>query len=530
MAEENKEFKRMPPPLPNPPGAAARPPLPFLPPPPASAAPPLPSGSFPALPPLAAPAPRPNLSGAGALPPFLGAAPGAGRPAEPSPEKLEYERKLAEIEKRLADEHEKLLLANLKSQEESATAARVEVSIKDLQEKLRRDRREQEHEEARLKLESKLQEMEERLAQERETWVTTLRNQMNARQGQDKEIESHFALRMQEMERRWLDEKAQWQKLALAKDEEIRSFRSLAEKLKGVDGELAKALADKSRMAERLDELSRDRAEALGKIQALGEKERENVSLRTEINSLRMHQERDMYVMRADKDVEVRKHKDEAERAKEEVSRLRDELQKLGAVTVTLDRIEAEGKKYKEEAENARAEIQKIKAVAAILEKQLGSSRARIMELHAAKASWDKTQEKYKTEFMAIQRKWVEREKEIRSNGALQLAQLLDGEKEKLKALSQEELNQRVAKIAEQMQRENGTQKARLEAEFRAQLERDLVSRTEKLQTDWDNAREELEKEIDRLHKEMLKRDADWSRRFLSTGKSEPPQAPMPRA
>ncbi|OGR88648.1 MAG: hypothetical protein A3J74_05430 [Elusimicrobia bacterium RIFCSPHIGHO2_02_FULL_57_9] len=353
------------------------------------------------------------------------AGPAAARPNEPSPEKLEYERKFAEIEKRLADEHEKLLLANLKSQEESATAARVEVSIKELQEKLRRDRREQEQEEARHKLEAKLQEMEERLAQERETWVATLRNQMQVRESQEKEVENHLALRIQEMERRWLDEKAQWQKIAFGKDEEIRNLRSLAEKLRSADLELSKTSADKNRL--------------------------------------------------------------------------------------------------KEDAENAKYELQKLKAVAATLERQLSAARAQAGEFQTAKACWEQTREKYKAEFSVLQRKWLERERELRAEAVLQLSKMLDTERDKLKALSQEEINQRVSKIAEQMQREREAERIQMEGDFRVQLERELASRAEKLQSDWDNAREELEREIDRLHKEMLKRDADWSRRMASPERPQPP-------
>ena len=202
-------------------------------------------------------------------------------------ERVELEKKLAEMEKRLLEEREKLLIANVKREEGAATAARVEVSIKELQDKLRRDRREQDQEEQRLKMETKLQEVEQRLAQERETWVSTLKNQLQARDGQDKELETHFAMRAQEMERRWLEEKAQWQKVALAKDEEIRNLRSLAEKLKGADVELSKAVSEKKWLETRVHELTQERAEAFATLQAAAEREKENIQLRADVQMAR---------------------------------------------------------------------------------------------------------------------------------------------------------------------------------------------------------------------------------------------------
>src|ERR1700674_6116749 len=122
------------------------------------------------VPPLPPFAPLPPL-------PQRGAAPEGERPRDAHPGGTDYDRKLAELEKRLQEEREKLLRANLKSQEEAAAAARVEVSLKELQDRLRRERRDQEQEESRLKLEAKLHEMEGRLAQERAPWVSTLNSQ-----------------------------------------------------------------------------------------------------------------------------------------------------------------------------------------------------------------------------------------------------------------------------------------------------------------------------------------------------------------
>src|SRR5208282_3582410 len=181
--------------------------------------------SKPPLPPMAPPSQEPRK--------FEGSAPESG---------ADLQHRLIELEKRLQEEKEKVLLANLRSQEEATYAVKVEGAIKDVQDKLRRDRRENELEETRLKLETKLRELETRLVHERETWVATLQEQVKSRESQDKEIETHFVGRVEEMERRWLEEKAHWQKLLMAKDEEVRNLKAQAERLKTFEVELQRAL------------------------------------------------------------------------------------------------------------------------------------------------------------------------------------------------------------------------------------------------------------------------------------------------
>ena len=257
---------KFPPPPPLPPGRGGAP----LPPPlPSSAGkpsmpPPLPSRpgapSLPPMPRFGAPATTPPA------PPSFSAAPAPDRTKEREEKiermKDEFEGKLELLEKKLTQEREKSLLMQLRSQEETVTAAKVEVSLKELQDRLRRDRRDQEAEETKIKLERRAQELEGRLAQERETWVSTLKSQLASRESQDKEVETHFAVRLQEMERRWLEEKAQWQKAALAKDDEVRTLRALAEKLRGADTELTKAVGERKLIDERLTEVLQERAVA----------------------------------------------------------------------------------------------------------------------------------------------------------------------------------------------------------------------------------------------------------------------------
>ncbi len=121
--------------------------------------------------------------------------------------KSDLEGKIAELEKRLMEEREKVLLASLRSKEEEAVSAKVETSIKDIQDKLRREKREQELEENRRKAEARAMEMERRMAEEREAWVATLKGQLNQRDQATQEMELHFAARLKDLEYRWSQEK-----------------------------------------------------------------------------------------------------------------------------------------------------------------------------------------------------------------------------------------------------------------------------------------------------------------------------------
>lgn len=501
--DKDKEPKRPPlPPLPakggsgGPPpfppfGGGGKPPLPPL----GGAKPPLPAlpgaGGRPGLPPLPAGGARPAAPSMPGLPGMGASMPPAPPPQESGAEreKREMEQKLAVMEKRLQEEREKLLVANLKSQEEANTAARVEISIKELQDKLRRDRRDQEHEESRTKLEAKLQEMEQRLAQERETWVTTLRGQMQGRETQEKEIETHFAARIQEMERRFLEEKAQWQKLMFAKDEEARNLRALAEKLKGADVELTKTTAEKKWLEARVSELSMERGDMQSRIQAAHQHEKDNIQLKADLGVTRERLDRELSGLRI-------ASKEREERLMSDLERLNRELETQGGRLRVES--EAEIRRYKETAEMAGAQLMKLRGVAGALEKQSSTARAQVAEL-------SRNQERYKAEFVVLQRKWIEREKEIRNESQAQMTQMLEVEKSKIKIMSQEEINSRVNKLSEQLKAEKDMEVRTVEAQLQV-----------KIQDAANLSRKEMEGEIDRLHREAFKKEADWSQRVLA--------------
>lgn len=508
----------MPPPLPS---AAGRPPMP----------PPLPGKSgAPSLPPMpsfgapmSAP-PAPPSFGAPAAP---AAAPDRSKEREEKIERMkdEFESKLEALEKKLGEEREKSLLMQLRSQDETVTAAKVEVSLKELQDKLRRDRREQEADEIKIKLERRAQELEARLAQERETWVTTLKSQLASRETQEKEVETHFAVRLQEMERRWLEEKAQWQKTALAKDDEVRTLRTLAEKLKGADVELSKVSGERKLLEERLNEVLQERAEAVARLQGATDREKEAIQLRADLTLTR--QQGALMQERLERDLAALRHssREREERLMADQERLQRDLanikQNLEAQhEANLRRAKAENDaelfKYKDVAEKSSAELQRLRAVAGALERQGASSRAQLDELRRAAAAWEKTQERYKAEFVVLQRKWVEREKEVRAEATQASLQMVESEKTRLRVQAQDELNTRAAKIADQLRLENESEQKRLESRLRADLERELAERRQAMQAEFDGGRLQTEQELQRLRREIQQKDASWGERMLA--------------
>jgi hypothetical protein len=507
----------MPPPLPS---AAGRPPSP----------PPLPSRpGAPALPPMPSFG-APPMS-APPAPPSFGAAPAAvpdrAKEREEKIERMkdEFENKLEALEKKLGDEREKSLLMQLRSQEDTVTAAKVEVSLKEMQDKLRRDRRDQDAEESKLKLERRAQELEARLAQERETWVTTLKSQLASRETQDKEVETHFAVRLQEMERRWLEEKAQWQKTALAKDDEVRTLRALAEKLRGADTELAKSENTRKLLDERLNEVLQERAEVVARLQGSVEREKESIQLRADLTLTR--QQAALVQERLERDIAALRHssREREERLMGDQERLQRDL---GTVKQTLEaqhdanlrRAKAESEadlfKHKDAAEKATAELQRLRAVAGALERQGASSRAQLDELRRSAGAWEKTQERYKAEFVVLQRKWVEREKEVRAEATQASLQMVESEKMRLRIQAQDELNTRAAKIADQLRLENESEQKRLESRLRADLERELAERRQSIVAETDAARAMADQELGRLRRELQQKDTSWGERMLA--------------
>jgi len=410
--------------------------------------PPMPPGfmkpSFPVRPPSLPGAGGPGKPG---LPPMPGGAPGmpfsqprglssqasfppqASRPAPDEAsrmreEKDKLEKKIGEMEKLVSQEKEKALLATLKNQQDEALSSKVESSLKDIQDKLRRDRHEQEVQEERLALKSKIKELESRLLSERETWMQTLKGQMQERETQSKDVESHFIYRLQEMERRWLDEKAQWQKMISQKEDEVRSFRYDAEKQKELEDELRRSAMEKemqaretSRLRDEVAKLDREKASIESYIKNMPEREREFSDLKVENAVLRAREEK----AHAEVKLGEERNRHEVDSLQKEIGRLQSEIgsisdRKNDEKDDEVRKLQIRHESALQEKERTIAEISgekiraisellkmkgllsRVQAINAVLEKERQSLRLEKMQLAQAMAANIEDVRKYKSE------------------------------------------------------------------------------------------------------------------------------------
>jgi hypothetical protein len=534
MAEESAENiePQGPPPLPPLSGMPAG--APGTPPPPPMGPPPMMGGGFPppAQPPLGAPPGMPAYGAAPNQPPAppvipqapVQAAPPAAPPAPPKAQGDEHQKKIDELEKRLSREREKVLLANLKSQEEKNVAARVETSIKEIQDKLRRDRHDAQGEENRLKLEGKVQELENRLVQERETWVSTLRNQNQNRESQDKEFEQHFMLRVQEMERRWLEEKAQWQKAMNIKEEELRRAKGQMERSVQIEAE-HKALTHEKKTAEaHMTRLTQENAELEAKIKGASEREREYFQVKGELSTAR--EQARLYQERYEREMQAVRmgSKEREQRLLADVERLQHDLasasQKIrGEYESEMRRVrtEADGEvqKSKAQADLAGAALQRMRAVGSALEKQVASLRMQAEENRKLKEELQSINERYKAEFLVLQRRWQDREAELRKQAEKTYDKKLDNERAKIKLRAQEEIQNRIIKVQEQLRREQDGELLKRERVIREETERLVAEKAREARQETEDVRRRFEAELERKSTEGSKRDNTWQERLV---------------
>lgn len=441
-------------------------------------------------------------------------------------EKKEMEEKIRALEKKLEKEHEQVLLANLKSKEEKEIASRVETSIKDIQEKLRRDRREAQTEETRLKLEAKIAELENRLVQERETWVSTLKNQMATRENQDKEIETHFTMRIQEMERRWLEEKAHWQTLTTQKAEEIRKLKDRLDQLEKVDVEYQKTQQAKESLEAKVADLEKAKGELEIKVSAMSERERDYFQMKADLqmarDQLRMSQEkydRDLPSVRASAKEREQRLLADNEKLQTELDGVARRIRAEYEAEIRRLRAESEGelKKARVQADLAGAALQRMRSVGSALEKQAASLRVQAAEAVQLKEEMKRINDRYKAEFIVLQRKWQDREAQLRKEAEDTYAKALETEKAKIKLRAQEEIQNRVLKVQEQLRKEAEGGLLEKERAIRLEMERQVSERAKKAQADLDEMRRKLEEELKRKSDEFAKRDLYWQERQVAS-------------
>ena len=138
--------------------------------------------------------------------------------------KRRFEGQLSELGKQLKEEHEKVLIQNLRSKEEEALSSKVEQQIREMQDKLRREKHEQEIVESRNKAEGQLKDLERRLADERESWMAALKNQLKERELIEQDVEHNLSRKLRGIRTaRFQDEKIQWTGLFRQKGRRTRT-------------------------------------------------------------------------------------------------------------------------------------------------------------------------------------------------------------------------------------------------------------------------------------------------------------------
>jgi hypothetical protein len=207
---------------------------------PAAKAAPMP-GPAPAARPAGAPVPMPGMPGMGPSPMEQRIQEMEKRFQDQEASKNSLENQLSEIGKQLKEEHEKVLMQSLRAKEEEALSSRVEQQIRDMQEKLRREKHEQEILESRSKAENQLKDLERRLTEERESWMVALKNQLKERELIEQDVEKNLSRRLREAEERFQEEKNEWISVMRKKEEELsqlqRQAQLSAEHLKEVTDE-----------------------------------------------------------------------------------------------------------------------------------------------------------------------------------------------------------------------------------------------------------------------------------------------------
>lgn len=444
------------------------------------------------------------------------------RPDQEGERNTELEDKIRKLEKKLEKEHEQVLMANLKSAEEKAVSERVENSIKDIQEKLRRDRRESQAEESRLALEAKIGELENRLIQERETWVSTLKNQMSSRENQDKEIETHFTMRIQEMERRWLEEKAHWQSVTTARAEEIRKLEEKLEGLSSIETECVKAKNANKALEEKVLEFCQSQAELKAKVTAGTERERDFYQMKADLQGtreyLKIAQDKYESVRSAAKEREQRLLSDN-ERLQNDLANITRRIRAEYESEIRRIRAESDGdlKKARAQSDLSGAALQRMRAVGSALEKQVASLRAQATEAKALKDEMRVINERYKAEFIVLHKKWQDREVVLRSEAEAAYDKKLETEKARIKLRSQEEIQARVVRVQEQLRKEMEGEVLDRERKLRNEMDRRVIERTRKAQAELDDMRNKLEEELRRKSEEYSKKDMHWQERQVRT-------------
>lgn len=379
-----------------------------------------------------------------------------GKPAPESPEALKT--RIAEAERLLAAEKEKVMLANLKQSQAKAVEAQVEYSIKDIQQKVQRDRRERELEDERTELRGKLKSLEDKLVSERETWVHILKTNLQAQPAAPvlqtaetpapakpaaPDFENLIIDRLNAMEKRWSQE----QQLLRRELHErvVRPTPPESPRLAKLQEEYHRALTEKTVLAQELASVKDTVAKLSNQGSYLDQISTVVLTLRDAVSTLSLQSGATLDFAR------------NAAQKEEEYTRAKDQLKKLSAVQAqheqTLQQrdenikiLNADKLRAVQELLKLKQGLTQIRAVNSALERELNRVEAEKQAMQASakqqaslierlKQDMADNETKYLNDVNELTRKWEEQKIEM-SDLTAQLSKIQAGHEQKVEELN----------------------------------------------------------------------------------------------
>lgn len=269
------------------------------------------------------------------------------------------ESRLVDLEGRLMTERQKTIEAEMRRRGEEVTTANVENALKDMQEKLRREKREQDLEAARQAAEARTKDLERRLNEERDMWVTMMKEHM-ARGGDNKPLLQEISALKTEMAR---------------KDEQIGELKDQALKGGGDQKNLQKEISTLKDMLDKQESALAAREDAFKQLnEGLAVKEKEGARREQEL-SMQLHSVQQSLAQREAEVIELGR---QVETLKEDAARAVNAASSATAVGFEEERAEF-GKKLKEQEEFQSRLAVRIQE----LEREVGQRDAMIQVVRA---------------------------------------------------------------------------------------------------------------------------------------------------
>jgi len=414
--------------------------------------------------------------------------------------KKKLERTLIEMEQKLKEEKEKALYQAIKAREEESLSLKMEQSLKEMQDKSRLARREQELDESRLRAEEKVKELERRLNEERETWVINLKKQMEMRDSDTQEVESQIESRFREIERRWFEEKAALTQGLKAKEDELIQIRAESAESQTIVRraqeesshiiELAKKKME-GEMEVKREEFDREKRYLKDKLDA---REREQISLKAHLSMVDSQ-------VRAAQESSIRNLQEKEHSWEKQLSELQKDLSSLRQVK---DQAQTDLTRANAEASSFRKEIGEW-------ERKFNLSEQRIQELKISTSQLQDENRKKTSDYEFAHRKLDEQiltEKSVRESLAMREKEfgfMMDRQQELVKQREKDlaDLKVEYASLEGKLERRYEKEKNTFIETASIQLQEEIAIKAELTQRELTQIRESVINELSELDEEI---------------------------